>query len=267
VADTNGAHEQFILSHAAGPSWSPGGQTIYFFGEDGINLQESNGIKVPFSDISSGLVALNASPLPTGIDQIKLTQRGDWKQGSARWTSVSPDGQLIAYDARPGGDYRIYFFPTDPNQRFSVEIPGEQAEWSPDGQKIVYRSGRSGKTGVWISNRDDSEPTNLTNNGGDAFPAWSPDGKKIAFSRDEGNNIDVYTINVDGSDLRRLTEAPGPDTLPIFTPTGDIIFRSARNGGNWGVWKMNGNGANQKEIIPFAGVGPDWPSSRMDVVK
>jgi hypothetical protein len=70
-----------------------------------------------------------------------------------------------------------------------------------------------------------------------------------------------------GSDLQRLTEAPGPDTLPIFTPTGDIIFRSARNGGNWGVWKMNGNGANQKEIIPFAGVGPDWPSSRMDVVK
>lgn len=267
VADTMGANEQYLLSYAAGPSWGPGGQVIYFFGEDGINVQDVNGVKYPFSDISSGVVALNAVPLPTGMDQIKLTQRNEWKQGSARWASVSPDGQLIAYDARPGGDYRIYFFPTDPYQRSNIEIPGEQAAWSPDSQKLVYRSGRNGKTGIWISNRDDSGATNLTNNGGDAFPAWSPDGQTIAFSRDEGGNIDIYTIKIDGSDLQRLTDTPGPDTLPAFTPSGDILFRSARNGGNWGIWKMTSRGRDPVEIIPAAGVGPDWSKSRMDAIK
>jgi len=267
VADTMGANEQYLLSYAAGPSWGPGGQVIYFFGEDGINVQDVNGVKYPFSDISSGIVTLNAVPLPTGMDQIKLSQRNEWKQGSARWASISPDGQLIAYDARPGGDYRIYFFPTDPYQRSNIEIPGEQAEWSPDSQKLVYRSGRNGKTGIWISNRDDSGATNLTNNGGDAFPAWSPDGQTIAFSRDEGGNIDIYTIKIDGSDLQRLTDTPGPDTLPAFTPSGDILFRSARSGGNWGIWKMNSRGDDQVEIIPAAGVGPDWSKSRMDVIK
>jgi TolB protein len=72
-------------------------------------------------------------------------------------------------------------------------------------------------------------------------------------------------MNVDGSNLRQLTNATGPDTLPVFTPDGQIIFRSARSG-NWGIWKMNIDGSNQQEIVPNAGVGPDWSKSRMSVL-
>ena len=110
----------------------------------------------------------------------------------------------------------------------------------------------------------DIDHTNITNNGSDAFPAWSPDGKTIAFSREETGNTDIYTINIDGSNLRRLTKAPGPDTLPVYTPRGDIIFRSARSD-SWGIWKMSGSGAGQTEIISNSDVGPDWAYSKMDV--
>lgn len=266
VADTNGKGEKFLLNRAAGPSWTPTGQEIFFFGEAGVDRQHlADGRDFVFDGISNGIVALvNAAALPTA-DQAKLFQGNDWKQGTARWASVSPDGQMVAFDAKPGGsDYRIYFLGTADNQQYRIEIPGEQADWSPNSQKIVYRSGRNGKTGIWISNRDDSSPTNITNNGSDSFPAWSPDGKTIAFSRDEGGNVDIYTVNVDGSNLKRLTDTPGPDSLPIYTPSGDIIFRSARSG-NWGIWKMSGSGGNQQEIIPNAGVGPDWAFSKMDV--
>lgn len=265
VADTNGNNERFILGRAAGPSWTPNGQTIFFYGSEGVDRQEVEGLEYTFDGISNGVVALTASPLPKDMSQVELFQALGWKEGTGRTTTVSPNGQMVAFDARPGGgDYRIFFLSTSDSQQFQYQILGEQAGWSPDSEKIVYRSGRDGKTGLWISNRDDSGHTLITNGGSDSFPVWSPTDKTIAFSRDEGGNVDIYTMNPDGSNVQRLTEAPGPDTLPVYTPTGDIIFRSARSG-RWAIWKMNASGGNQTEIISDAGVGPDWSFSRMSV--
>ncbi|MFC1974781.1 hypothetical protein ACFLXQ_00100 [Chloroflexota bacterium] len=265
VADTNGNNEQLIVTRGTGPSWSPDGGLIFFFGEGGVDRQVRDGLEYVFDGISSGLVAVRSSPLPTSINQLSLFQNLEWKQGQARWARVSPDGSMVAYDANPGGDYRIYFLGTATNQQSRYEIVGEQADWAPNSQKIVYRSGRDGKTGLWISNRDDTGHVQITANGSDSFPAWSSDGHTIAFSRDEGGNVDIYTVNVDGSNLQRLTNAPGHDTLPIYAPNGDIIFRSARPG-SWGIWKMAGNGLGQTEIIPNTCVGNDWAYSTMDVL-
>ncbi len=265
VADTNGNNERFLLNRAAGPSWTPDGQQIFFFGEQGVDRQKlADGREFVFDGISNGIVALvNAASLPA-IEQAQLYQGPDWKQGKARWANVSPNGQMVAFDADFSGNWRIYFLGTSDNQQYRFELIGEQGDWSPDSQKVVYRSGRDGRTGIWISNRDDSGHTLITDNGSDSFPAWSPDGRKIAFAREVDGNLDIYIMNVDGSNVQRLTEAPGPDSLPVFTPSGDIVFRSARSGA-WGIWKMSSSGANQREIIPNAGVGPDWSFSRMDV--
>ncbi len=264
TADTNGENVQLLLSSAAGPSWSPGGNYIYFYGESGIDRQVRDGVTYNFSGYSNGIMRMNADPLPVGIDQVQLFQGERWNVGTARWANVSPGGEKVVYDARPGGDFRLYFLNTADTSQFPFEISGEQADWSPDGERVIYRSGREGKTGLWISDWTDSGHNNITIGGTDSFPAWSPDGQTIAFSRDEGGNVDVYTMNVDGTNIQRLTDAPGPDTLPTFTPSGDIIFRSARSGG-WGIWKMTGTGAGQLEILPKIGVGPDWSQSRMDV--
>ncbi len=267
IGDTNGGPETFMLNRAAGPSWTPDGKTLFFYGEEGIDRQElPDGRHFNFDGVSNGIVAMTVSPMPTAIEQVRLFQGNDWKNGSARWANVSPDGQMVAFDAKPSGSYRIYFLGTADNQQYRFELLGEQGDWSPDGKKVVYRSGRDGKTGIWISNRDDSGHTQITEGGSDSFPAWSPDGKTIVFHRDEGGNVDLYAVNVDGSNLRRLTDAAGPDTLPVFTPSGQIIFRSARSG-SWSIWKMNADGSGQKEIIPNAGVGPDWSFSRMGVLR
>jgi hypothetical protein len=265
VADTNGHNERLIATRGAGPSWTPDGQAIFFFGEEGVDRQIRDGREYVFDGISNGLVALLASPLPSSINQLNLFQNIEWKQATARWASVSPDGSMVAFDAKPGGDYRIYFLGTADNQQFHYEILGEQADWSPTGQKIAYRSGREGQTGIWISKRDDTGHVRITDNGSDSFPAWSPDGHTIAFSRDVGGNVDIYTVNVDGRQLQRLTSVSGHDTLPAYTPDGDIIFRSARSG-SWGIWKMNGDGSDQVNIIPDACVGSDWAFSKMDVL-
>ena len=266
IGDTNGSREQFILRGGAGPSWSKDGGYLFFYGEEGVDQQVINGALYPLPGVSNGVIRLDVSPVPTRFDQMQLMQGHGWNDGTARWANVAPDGAMIAYDGDRGGGRRIYFLGTAANQQFRYEIIGEQADWSPDGQKIVYRSGRNNQVGIWISNRDDSGHTRITPEGSDSFPAWSPDGQTIAFSRDAGGNVDIYSVNVDGSNLKRLTDTPGHDTLPAFAPNGDIIFRSARSG-TWEIWKMKGDGSDQNRIIGNAPVGPEWSFSRLGVLR
>jgi Tol biopolymer transport system component len=221
--------------------------------------------EVPYyrDDLTDGVLVVKVANFPSDIRQVEIEQKV--RDGTARWTAWAPNGEMLAFDATRGSpDRRIYFLGTSDNQQYNIEIPGEQADWSPNSNQIAYRSGRDGKQGIWISNRDDSGAHNITNEGSDSLPSWSADGRKIAFHRDSGGNVDVYVMNVDGSNVRRLTDAPGPDTLPAWTPDGRIVFRSARTG-SWGIFIMNADGSDQKQIIANADPGPDWTFGKMDV--
>ncbi len=266
IGDTNGNNERFIMSRAAGPSWSPNGRYLFFFGEEGVDQQYVNGVMYPLAGVATGIARVTVVPPPANVEQIEIFQGRGWNDGTGRWASVSPDGKMVTYDGDRGGGRRLYFLGSDANQQFRFEIIGEQADWSPDSRKVTYRSGRDNKTGIWISNRDDTGHTPITIGGADSFPTWSADGKTIAFSRDEGGNVDIYTVNVNGGNLTRLTTASGHDTLPVFLPNGDLVFRSARTGG-WAIWKMKGDGSEQTMIIADAPVGPEWSGSKMDVLR
>ena len=264
-ANTDGGGEQFVLERAAGPSWATDGRGLYVYGEEGVDQQVREGVTYTWPDagISNGILFVDTTTLGGGIPDV--FQDASWKEGSGRAVALAPNGSMLAYDATHGGpDRRIYFLGTADNEQFRIEIPGEQPDWSPNSNQLAYRSGRDGKQGIWISNRDDSGAHNITNDGNDAFPRWSPDGESIAFHRDTGGNVDIYVMNLDGSNVVRLTDAPGPDTLPAWTLDGRIVFRSAR-GGSWGIYIMNADGSGQKQIIANTDPGPDWSFGRMDV--
>jgi LysM repeat protein/Tol biopolymer transport system component len=265
IANTDGSDEKFLLERAAGPSWSPDGQRLSIYGEAGFDRQMQNGVPVVFEDISDGIMVITVANWPADLAQLKVVQIR--QEGSARATAWSPNGGMIAWDAKPGGGYRIYFYgekDTPFEAQSAIEIVGEQPGWSPDSNQLVYRSGRDGKQGIWISDRFDSVSNRITDDGSDSFPRWSPDGKTIVFQRESDGNVDLYLMCPDGSDIRRLTDAPGPDTLPAWTPDGRIVFRSARSG-SWGIYIMNADGRDQRQIIAYADPGPDWTLGRMDV--
>ncbi|GAB4530605.1 MAG: hypothetical protein Kow0063_08940 [Anaerolineae bacterium] len=263
IANTDGSGERFLLERAAGPSWSPDGQYLSIYGEEGVDRQVRGGVEYVVEGITNGILWLKVANFPDDITQVEMGQYV--REGSGRWTAWAPNGKMVAFDATRGGpDRRIYFLGTADNQQYNIEIPGEQAAWSPDSNRLVYRSGRDGKQGIWISNRDDSGAHNITSEGNDSFPSWSPDGRTIAFHREVGGNVDIYAMNPDGSNIRRLTDAPGPDTLPAWTPDGRIVFRSARTG-SWGIYIMNADGSGQRQIIANADPGPDWAFGRMEV--
>ncbi len=271
VANTDGSGEQFVLDRAGGPSWSPDGLLLSFYGQEGVDRQERTPDAEPkFPGITNGILT---APVAGFVNEYAIPQLFQVKRDrSARATAWSPDGNVIAWDSKPTHDFNIFFGAAQGvaiNQsvadiQIPIEIPGEQPDWSPDSAWLVYRSGRNNKQGIWISDRYGGNSRAITNDGTDAFPRWSPDGRQIVFQHDSGSNVDVYVMNADGSNICRLTDAPGPDALPAWMPDGRIVFRSARTG-SWGIYVMDADGKNQQQIIGNANPGNDWAFGRLAV--
>ncbi|MEM1219249.1 MAG: hypothetical protein AAGH79_10065 [Bacteroidota bacterium] len=123
-----------------------------------------------------------------------------------------------------------------------------EATVSPDGQKIVFTSTRSGDLELWTMDIDGSNVQQVTDGlGYDGGAFFSPDSKKLVFraSRPQteedintykellSNDVvqptamEIYTCNVDGSDLQQVTNLGGANWAPYYHPGGEhIIFCS-----------------------------------------
>jgi len=133
---------------------------------------------------------------------------------------------------------------TNPQQLTFGSNNDTDAEFSPDGRRIVFISWRSGNADIWVMNADGTSPTQLTTNPGyDASPCFSPDGSKIAFWSTRDGNFEIYTMNANGSGQTNITNNPATDTNPCFNPDGRIIFNSDRTG-DMEVYIMNVDGSN-----------------------
>ncbi len=105
-------------------------------------------------------------------------------------------------------------------------------EFSPDGQKIVFASGRAGGEDLWLCDADGGNAAQLTTQGGPTgTPHWSPDGKWLVFDSHTRGNADIYVMPAGGGPWRGLTTEPSSDTQAVWSPDGRwIYFKSNRSG-------------------------------------
>ena len=132
-------------------------------------------------------------------------------------------------------------------------------QYSPDGTRVVYRSGRSGTGELWISDSEGGNDQQLSNMGNSltGSPHWSPDGKRIAFdSRPEGQP-DIFIVNADGTNMKRLTNEPREDVVPSWSRDGKWIYFGSNRNGSWQVWKMPADGGDAVQIKKTA-VSQPW---------
>jgi Tol biopolymer transport system component len=153
--------------------------------------------------------------------------------------------------------------------------------WSPDGQKILFESGRaldgSDNTNsiynVWVMNADGSGPTPLTQmtmaNTNCDLPVWSPDGTKIAFQSfrnlngtdNGGATPNIWIMSANGSSqtpLTMLTNAGAHAQYPVWAPnSGKIAYAATRNldgsdsSGAPNIWSIQPNGAGDQPITRY----------------
>jgi Tol biopolymer transport system component len=135
-----------------------------------------------------------------------------------------PEGEVHLLSVRPDGS-DVQKLATTANNGFPA--------FSPDGKRLVFRSGRDRTAkNLYLMNADGSGVERLTEGKWtDTMCDWSHDGKWITFASDRGGNFEVYLVRPNGSGLRKLIGGGGRNNHPHFSPDGKwIVFTSQRAG-------------------------------------
>ena len=142
--------------------------------------------------------------------------------------------------------------------------------WSPDGSRIIFRSGRKGIYDLYVksSNLEGNEALvyesrevtlNATPND------WSPDGHALLYvNQDPENGNDLWVMPLDGTadvDRRpfRFVHTPADESQAAFSPDGHWVAYQSNEGGPMEVYVQPFPGPGGKRQISNAGgASPRW---------
>ncbi len=173
-------------------------------------------------------------------------------------------------------DYDIFI--TDLKGNITKQLtfePGYDAEAtvSPQGDKIVFTSDRSGDLELYTMDIDGSNVRQITDQlGYDGGAFFSPDGNKLVFraSRPKSEEdikeyksflanslvapttMEIFVCNVDGSELQQVTNLGKANWAPFYHPSGNKIIFSSNHKGNRGfefnLFMINEDGSGLEQI-------------------
>lgn len=155
----------------------------------------------------------------------------------------------IAFDSNRDGDYEIYTMNPDGSEVVRLTfIPGHDhnADWSPDGNKVVFEHLGKEVLEVHIINADGSGHEVLVPHPGFSYyPTWSPDGTKIVFLSLKNDFFQIFTMNADGEEVRQLTDV-SYDIIDLdWSPDGEkIAFSGWKVDDKSGIFVMDQDGTN-----------------------
>ena len=102
------------------------------------------------------------------------------------------------------------------------EYPPFSPTWSPDGEEIVYISGKDGKSDIYTITLDGKTVKQLTHtpNVQEYRPSWAPDGKEILYGADTDGQHDIYRQELKGGEPACITCDVRPSwQYSLFWPT------------------------------------------------
>jgi TolB protein len=209
---------------SAAPTWTADGRIVYFTTKDFPPPAAPDAPPPP-----SELYSMAAD----GSDQRRLTNEEVMKTDPA----VSPTDGSVAYIAfepvtgEPGAfELGLFSIASDGSGLrtlvpFSPRRDVFNANWSPDGSRIVVEIASGGQSDLAVMNPDGTRMRRLTRTRAlETNPVWSPDGSRIAFTSDRhvrrgkrerwGPEFELYVMRATGSRIRRLTRNSVPDLVP-----------------------------------------------------
>jgi Tol biopolymer transport system component/imidazolonepropionase-like amidohydrolase len=199
--------------------------------------------KVSIATGAAQPIAFRATVEQTFAPQVawqEKTETGPVQARILRWTTESPDGRWIAFDAfgrvwlqevaagKPVGQPRRL-------TSADASLPAREyaPAFSPDGQSIAYVTWSDAEGGhVWKAPAAGGTPQRLTRGAGHyANPSWSPKGDRLAIMRGSGLEFrgqqpeeetffEIRWIDANGGDTNLVTTVESSSTSMRFHPQG-----------------------------------------------
>ena len=232
--------------------------------------------------LAAGLVAVAAAGAvwvwwqgtavqPGGVPQLNYS-RLTLLEGTSQEPHISPDGKWVVYVSAVSGNFDIYLQSTTGQTSINLtkdsSAPDFSPEFSPNGELIVFGSGRDGG-GLFVMGRTGESVRRLTRTG--FQPTWFPDGTRIAYNSiampnpaSRGPGVaELWVVDAAGGEPRRVfaQDAAQPRVSPhglriaywgMPLDEGKTTFSSA----NRDVWTIAADGSAPVRVTTDAAT--DW---------
>lgn len=214
------------------PAWSPDGQWIAFIRytpNPPCGEMPTTGSFDKCDNASLYLIRPDGSDLRLLLEPVHI-EAPDWidmPYNAPRW---SPNSQWLAIMVESEGlpslinqEIALVNIETGELRRLTDNLVWDiMPNWSPDGKRLAFVSGRDGSDDVFVMNIDGTNTVNLSHDPGlDYAPVWSPGGNYIAFISSRGTGHKLYVMNADGTGLtliddEYLTVISRPAWMPMM---------------------------------------------------
>jgi DNA-binding winged helix-turn-helix (wHTH) protein len=123
-------------------------------------------------------------------------------------------------------------------------------QFSPDGKRIAFMSNRSGPWQIWVSNKDGSDPVQVSVTDSAGTPRWSPDGQSIAFDAPLNSTTAVFVASIKRPES---AHALAEGRVPSFSRDGTFVYFASDRTGEWQVWKVPVAGGPEIQVTKRGG--------------
>jgi Tol biopolymer transport system component len=208
-------------------------------------------------------VGLRETPSTTGDGALdaRWTRLTDLP-GAERNPGLSPDGRMLLYDNAGTGNQDVYLMRVGGARAINLtensKVDDSQAVFSPDGDRIAFRSEREGG-GLFVMGATGESVRRVTDGGYN--PAWSPDAKRLAYATEAVDDpysrsvrSELWVVEFGDGTTTRLSA--GDAVQPVWSPDGRRIAYWSNTGGQRDIWTIDSGGNDPAPVTEDAHT--DW---------
>jgi Tol biopolymer transport system component len=172
--------------------------------------------------------------------------------------AVAHKGNMLAF-SRAANDADVWRFRVGgkPEPFLVSSALDTSAQFSPDGRRIAFASGRGVEgIAIWLANADGTGLVQLTREPEEyhGSPQWSPDGRWIAFdARGKDGRWTIRVVESSGGQSRQLSSGPSDSNVPAWSRDGKWIYFYSDRSGRQEIWRMPFQGGAAEQITRDSG--------------